>query len=151
MSASSSCSAFPLVPTRSRSFLLLPLLVALVLGGCQCPQRMLEGNADVEIDIPSSDITRILSVTDHLMQKNGYQAVTDAANQEVPFVVADLTCRTNRVLCFSNLDRDRVWIIAQPIGYGWHLYCLPEPVGYDTSFARHRFERILQSVQQECS
>ena len=146
MSASSSCSA---PATRRRSF--LPLLVALMLSGCQWPQSMLEGNADVEIDVPSSDITRILSVTNHLMQKNGYQAVTGAANQEVPFVAAHLASQTNRVLCFSNHGRDRIWIIAQPIGYGWHLYCLPEPVGYDTSFARRRFERILQSVREECS
>ena len=131
--------------------LFFPLLVALMLSGCQWPQSMLEGSADVEIDIPSSDITRILSATNYLMQQNGYQAVTDAANQEVPFVAAHLASPTNRVLCFSNGGRDRIWIIAQPTGQAWTLYCLPEPERYDTSFARRRFQQILQSVRAECS
>jgi len=136
---------------RRTSRWLLPLLVALMLSGCQWPQSMLEPKADVEIEVPSSDITRILSVTNYLMQQNGYQAVTDAANQEVPFVAAHLASRTNRVLCFSNRGGDRIWIIAQPSGHAWTLYCLPEPERYDTSFARHRFRQILQSVRAECS
>ena len=137
-----------LVPARSRSFRFLSLLVALMLSGCQWPQSMLEGNADLEIDIPSSDITKILSVTKQLMQTNGYQATTDMRNQEVPFVAAHMVGQTNRVLCFSNRGRNRIWIIAQPIGYGWHLYCLPEPEGNDTTFGRRRLQRILQSVSR---
>lgn len=129
----------------------LPLLVALMLSGCQWPQSMLEGTADVEIDIPSSDITKILSVTKQLMQTNGYQATTDVTNQEVPFVAAHQVRPSNRVLCFSNGGRDRIWIIAQPTGQAWTLYCLPEPERYDTSFARRRFRQILQSVRAECS
>ena len=131
--------------------LFLPVLVALMLSSCQWPQSMLEGDADVEIDIPSSDITKILSVTKQLMQTNGYQATTDVANQEVPFVAAHQVRPNNRVLCFSNRARDRIWIIAQPTGDAWTLYCLPEPERYDTSFARRRFRQILQSVRAECS
>jgi hypothetical protein len=129
----------------------LSLLVALMLSGCQWSQSVLEGSADVEIDIPCSDITKILSATKQLMQANGYQVTPDLANQEVPFVAAHEVRSINRVLCFSNRGRDRIWIIAQPSGHAWTLYCLPEPEGYDTSFARRRFRQILQSVRAECS
>jgi hypothetical protein len=140
-------SLLPLQPSMKLS----PLLVVLMLTGCQWSQSMLEGNADVEIDIPSSNITKILSVTNQLMQTNGYQAATDATNQEVPFVAAHPVRQSNRVLCFSNRGQNRIWIIAEPMGYGWHLYCLPEPRGYDTSFARRRFQQLLQSVREACS
>ena len=131
--------------------LFLSPLVALMLSGCQWSQSVLEGSADVEIDIPSSDITKILTVTKQLMQANGYQASFGLANQEVPFVAAHPVRPNNRVLCFSNKGRDRIWVIAQPTGHAWTLYCLPEPEGYDTSFARRRFLQILQSVRAECS
>ena len=136
---------------RSVGVLFLSSLVALMLAGCQWSQSALEGSADVEIDIPCSDITKILSVTKQLMQTNGYQATSDLANQEVPFVAAHQARPINRVLCFSNRGRDRIWIIAQPSGHAWTLYCLPEPEGYDTSFPRHRFRQILQAVRAECS
>jgi hypothetical protein len=130
---------------------LLPLVVALSLVGCQWSPSVLRGNADVEVDIPSSNITKILSVTKRLMQSNGYQTATDGTNQEVPFIAAYAASLSNRVLCFSNGRRNRVWVIAQPTGFGWRLYCLPEPEGYDTSFAQRNFQRILQSVRVECS
>jgi hypothetical protein len=139
-----------LVLARFRSFALLPLLVALMLTGCQWPQSMLQGNADAEIEIPSSDINRILSVTKQQMQTNGYQAAIEAANQEVPFVAVNPGSQGKRVLCFSNRGRDRIWIIAEPANYGWHLYCLPEPVGADTSFPRRMLQRILKSVREKC-
>jgi hypothetical protein len=129
----------------------LCLLVALTLSGCQWSQSALEGSADVEIDIPCSDITKILSVTKQLMQANGYQATRDLANQEVPFVAAHQVRPINRVLCFSNSGRDRIWVIAQPSGQAWTLYCLPEPERYDTSFARRKFRQILLSVRAKCS
>src|ERR1700683_2663559 len=136
--------------SRSRSFKLLSLLFAFLFAGCQWSRSTLEGNEDAEIDIPSLDITKILSVTQQLMLTNGYQATPGANNQEVPFVAAHSDGQNNWVLCFSNRGQDRVWIIAEPIGCGWHLYCLPEPQVYDTSFTRRRFQRILQSVRDMC-
>jgi hypothetical protein len=126
------------------------LALALLFPGCYWSQNVLEGNAQVEMEVPCSDIGRVLSVTTRLMDTNGYHPAADATDQEIPFVVVHPHRFVDRVICFVHGGRDRVWIIAQPSAYGWHLFCLPEPEGYDTSFARRKFRQVLESVRQEC-
>jgi hypothetical protein len=131
--------------------LMVPVLtMVLVFPGCYWSQSVLQGNADVEMEIPCSDIGRILSVTNRLMETDGYYPTADATNQEIPFVIAHPHGFGSRVACYIHSGRDRIWIVAEPTGYGWRLFCLPEPQGYDTSFSRAKFRRILESVRREC-
>jgi hypothetical protein len=138
---------------RSGSFVKLVACGFLILmAGCQWPAAMLEGNGDVEVIVHCPDVKRVYAVAAKVMAANGYVSASDRDPEEESFAVAYARNQNlvSRMVCFVRGGQDRVWIIAQPLPDGWELYAMPEPVGYDTSFSRLKFRRILDQIRREC-
>ena len=108
---------------------ILILILCLAFCGCQWPGAMLEGNAIAGVTIRYDDIDKILSVTEQGMQASGYVRTVGQVPETEMFTTVRSGTPEERILTFIHGGEDKVWIIAQPIGSGWSLTCLPEPVG----------------------
>jgi hypothetical protein len=126
----------------------LSLAGLMALSGCLHGTAKSRAMVSVDIDCPS--FTKVAEETTTLMSRRGYVPTEPPDSQTQSYANAHSRALGPRILSFLQGGQARIEIIAQPTASGWRLYAMGEPIGYDTSFPRHKIHTILEQVRQRC-
>ena len=126
-----------------RVFLLAPVAL-LFLVGCISQEGMLRGKNYTRIHLPEVRADEITAAAAKVFARHGFTPAAATTPQELVLVK-----NSPAPLRFIKGGNAVVWLVLEPRGHGWDVYCVPEPDHLYPGGTALRFGPLLSELQAE--
>jgi hypothetical protein len=124
-----------------RAFLLASAAL-FFLSGCISQEALLRGKNYTRIHIPETRADEITTAAAQIFASHGFQPAPATTPQELV-----LAKNSPAPLRFIKGGNAIVWLVLEPRGLGWDVYCVPEPDHLYPGKTALRFDPVLRELQ----
>ena len=126
-----------------RVFLLAPVAL-FFLAGCISQEAVLRSKNYTRIHLPEIRVDEITAAAAKVFARHGFTPAAATTPQELVLVK-----NSPAPLRFIKGGNAVVWLVLEPRGHGWDVYCVPEPDHLYPGGTALRFDKVLGDLQVE--